>query len=244
MCGIIGIISPDNQLLRTTAASLLHESQIRGKHATGISYILHGRHITEKAPIPAETFIKNTFPKDLGNVMIGHTRYSTSDIEYNQPLRQDDISLVHNGVITQSAFEEWEAKFGYKDFKTRNDSEILLKRIAEKKEMDSWLDFEDSSIAAGAILRKELFCFRNGQRPLYIFYSKEVMGFASTENIIKRALGKTAEIYKTKPFEIYNFYISNNQIKCAAIETKHETTELQLDTIRGNSYLTDGCIKA
>lgn len=252
MCGIVGVIGESPDKIREAVVKLLLQSQIRGKHATGISYVKDGKIVTIKKPIPAMEFIE-LIPKDIGNIVIGHTRYSTSDSRYNQPLDKDNISLVHNGVITQAPFEQWEELYGLRDFTTRNDSEILLKTCCENKDMFGLLNFEESSIAAGIIKHGELWCFRNNRRPLYLFNTDDVLGFASTENIIKRALKTTLDIYKCKPNKMYNLYFSKGipfpaEIEQPIYETEieppiHETEEdLQFNTVRGLSYLNGKCI--
>lgn len=231
MCGIIGIISKDEKLTYNIARSLLNESQIRGKHATGVSFInKEDGLVTIKENIPAKDFI---FSKECGNILIGHTRYSTSNIEYNQPLQENNISIVHNGVITQAPFEQWEKLFNLKNFQTKNDSEILLKYLVENKH----LNFDNSSIAIGFIKNNNLYCFRNNQRPLYIFKGKDFTGFASTENIIKRAIkNKKYEIIKCIPNILYTLgsnFITKEKLNIHSICEK----ELQFNTIRGWKYL-------
>ena len=56
--------------------------------------------------------------------MIGHCRYSTSDLQYNQPIYNDDYSIAHNGVVSQEMPERWKELYGY-DCKTKNDSELI-----------------------------------------------------------------------------------------------------------------------
>lgn len=247
MCGIIGVIGTDENNVAIFTRNLLDESQIRGKHATGISFLKENEGlVTIKQAVKAKDFV---LPEHMGTVVIGHVRYSTSDIKYNQPLQEDGVSIVHNGVITQASFEEWEELFGYTDFSTRNDSEILLKRIDTDQGIDSWLDFENSSIACGVIIDGELCCFRNTKRPLYLFYSEEhnVIGFASTMNIIKRATKKLGEVIvmKTEANYIYNLSINmKNKVCVNSIMIKeNDERDLQFDTVRGYDYLTNGKIR-
>jgi glutamine phosphoribosylpyrophosphate amidotransferase len=230
MCGIIGVIGTDKQAVRSATKALLFESQIRGKHATGISYMEGSKLVTVKEPIPAKEFV---LPKDIGDKVIAHVRYSTSDLEYNQPLTEDNYSLVHNGVITQAPFEQWEKLYGFTDYKTRNDSEILLKAFKE----DMFINLPNASIAAGILVNDELLCFRNGQRPLYIFGTSNICGFASTENIISRALGKDVVAYKAKPNLIYNMRIKEGKLDLNTIDNDKTVKDLQFNTIRGWRYL-------
>lgn len=233
MCGIIGVISFNKKLVANTAKALMLQSEIRGKHATGISYYNAQGLVTLRSPEPVSQF---QFPEEMGNVMIGHVRYSTSNIEYNQPITEGNYSLVHNGVITQAPFEEWESLYGFKDFATKNDSEILLKAFKE----NMFCQFPESSIAAGILVNNEIVCWRNEHRPLYMFNNEHMHGFASTENIILRALGKSVTITKAEPNILYNLFIKNGASDSCTI-TKHGLNktkpDLQFETVRGYSYL-------
>jgi len=59
MCAVIGLklhnVTDDDlsQIRR-----IFHESQVRGMHATGVSFIKSGKVVTIKEPIPAKEFIK------------------------------------------------------------------------------------------------------------------------------------------------------------------------------------------
>ena len=108
MCAVLGVSGKvDSQVIRR----LFLESQIRGRHATGVSYYKEGKVHTIKEPLPAEKFLEKHDPKDWYEgdeiVMIGHCRYSTSDLEFNQPIANDQSSIVHNGVISQEMPDRW-----------------------------------------------------------------------------------------------------------------------------------------
>ena len=117
--------------------------------------------------------------------MIGHTRYSTSDLLYNQPISNDVLSVAHNGVISQEPPEDWESIYGLKT-KTRNDSELILQCIMRNKEPLTM--FKNSSMAYCALMEnKTLIAARNGERPLYLTNFKEGIIFTSTKDIAKRS---------------------------------------------------------
>jgi len=190
MCAIIGyscqqLSVPDIE----TIQKLFEESQIRGKHASGISYIDNGRVITKIAPIPGGEFIKtidlNQFIGTEFN-MVGHCRYSTSDIKYNQPIADEGLSVVHNGVITQEPFDKWTELFGYENFKTKNDTEILFKSI---KDENSLSDFHDASIATCVLESNPvtLSWYRNGKRPTSFYKKDKTIIISSTKDILLRS---------------------------------------------------------
>ena len=192
---------------------VFHESKIRGMHATGISFIpAWGKDeiVTIKQPVPADKFAENHLHddniKDLissdGNLyLIGHCRYSTSDLEFNQPLGNNDKAIVHNGVITQELPENWSKIFNY-TCETKNDSELVL-------HSDNALgEYPDASMAVCELsVEKKLTAYRNGKRPLYMTNLENGILFTSTEDIPKRAEidGVTAEV----PMDTYVTFDEN-----------------------------------
>jgi len=197
MCGVLGasiqnVTAADLDTIR----KLFYESQIRGKHATGVTYYKDGSLVTIKEPTSAEEFIKLHDPADWvdGDTLtfIGHCRYSTSDLRYNQPIADDTLSLVHNGVISQELPDNWESLYGFKT-ETKNDSELLFHTLKEGHEPEYW---EDASISAIWLTDTGSISYnRNGKRPLWIYQSARRIILASTEDVLKRS-GITSGVYK------------------------------------------------
>ena len=189
MCAIIGAVvrnptANDFQLLKR----VFLESKIRGMHATGLSYVKNNEVITEKLPVPADQFpFKfSEYVNEDGNLyLVGHCRYSTSDLEYNQPISNGNVSVVHNGVITQELPERWEELYGY-DCETKNDTELLLHTIQENvSPLRRW---KDASLSVCVLSRqKTLKVFRNGKRPNYLTLIPNGVIITSTKDISKRA---------------------------------------------------------
>jgi glutamine phosphoribosylpyrophosphate amidotransferase len=189
MCSVIGAIIKEP---RAEDFLMLHrvflESKIRGMHATGISYVKHGKIITEKRPVPADEFPFN-FPsyvnEDGSLYMIGHCRYSTSDLEFNQPIANENLSVVHNGVITQELPEKWKELYGY-DCETKNDTELILHTAEDC--ISPLVRWKDSSLAVIELhVDKVIRFYRNGKRPLYLTSMTNGVIITSTEDIPKRA---------------------------------------------------------
>lgn len=206
MCGVLGITIADfNERDYGTIRSLFQQSMIRGKHATGVSYVKGGKVHTIKEPIPADEFIQKqnleTWRNEDGNLYcIGHIRYSTSDLRYNQPFATDELGIVHNGVISQEPPSSWVEKYGY-ETETANDSELIL-RAMEKNE-NPLAVFNPASMAVCVIHSdKRLTAYRNNERPLYYYSDERVTIFASTKDILSRSGFPTW--IKTRMFEIYN----------------------------------------
>lgn len=208
MCAIVGtvILKPtvgDLALLR----NVFIESMIRGKHATGISFLPHWSKdiVTVKESISADKFVAihltddklpNLINEDGNLYLIGHCRYSTSDLLYNQPINDEYTSIVHNGVITQEDPSEWESLYGYKCI-TKNDSELLLYATSPLDE------FINSSMAVCELDRdnKSLGYYRNGKRPLYSTNLPNGILITSTEDITLRSgiMSKANQV----PYGIY-----------------------------------------
>jgi len=189
MCSVIGAIIKEplaEDFLMLHRVFL--ESKIRGMHATGISYVKHGKIITDKRPVPADEFPFN-FPsyvnEDGSLYLIGHCRYSTSDLEFNQPIANENLSVVHNGVITQELPEKWKELYGY-DCETKNDTELILHTAEDC--ISPLIRWKDSSLAVIELhVDKVIRFYRNGKRPLYLTNISNGCIITSTADVPKRA---------------------------------------------------------
>jgi glutamine phosphoribosylpyrophosphate amidotransferase len=185
MCAVIGAIIKDpraEDFLMLQRVFL--ESKIRGLHATGIAYVKNNEIVIDKRPVPADDFPFN-FPsyvnEDGSLYLIGHCRYSTSDLEFNQPIGRQDQAIVHNGVITQELPENWKEIYGY-DCITKNDSELVL------HSEDPLTEFPDMSMGVCELhVDKKLRVYRNGKRPLYLTSIPSGCIITSTADIARRA---------------------------------------------------------
>lgn len=191
MCAIIGayIENPSSRDL-IMLADVFRESSIRGLHATGVSWVRGGEIKTVIDAKPATLFLEsldlnNCINEDGNLYLIGHCRYSTSDLQYNQPLWNENISIVHNGVVSQEMPENWERLYGYK-CKTRNDSELILHTLDAKK--SPLQEFPNASMAVVELYKeKKLRFYRNGKRPIYFTSLPNGGIITSTKDIAVRA---------------------------------------------------------
>lgn len=192
MCGVIGasfkfVTDEDVKLVER----VILESMIRGKHATGVTYLSDGKLTTIKSPVPADVFLRDnpvSYMVDKSNPdchrlrLIAHTRYSTSDLRYNQPFSNGQVAIVHNGVVSQEDMSEWKYKT-----ETANDSELILRSVESGS--DPLHDFPDASMAVVQLTKEGLLIgYRNDARPLW--YTNAVPRgklFASTRDILVRA---------------------------------------------------------
>jgi glutamine phosphoribosylpyrophosphate amidotransferase len=220
MCGVLGITiknfaKKDHDLVR----GLFIQSMIRGKHATGVSYVKNGKVFTDKKSVPADEFINNQNLEDWTNedghlYCVGHIRYSTSDLRYNQPMASDKLSVVHNGVISQELSETWESTYKLRT-ETSNDSELVLRAMEEN--LNPLQHFDPASMAVCALYNdKRLIAYRNGERPLYYTYGTNGFVFASTADILKRAGFQFSvkvpmyEVFTIDKFNVTSYTMDNN----------------------------------
>jgi len=225
MCGVLGIVIQDcKEKDYGLVRSLFQQSMIRGKHATGVSFVKNNKIHTIKQPVSADKFIKENEPKDWvnedGNLYcIGHIRYSTSDLRYNQPFSSEKLSIVHNGVISQDSPETWQTSYGLKT-ETANDSELILRAFEKDEEPLAY--FKPSSMAVCSLqANKTMLAFRNEARPLYYHVEDRMAIFTSTKDIAKRS-GVNNSI-KT---EMYTYYVIEN-FELSLIEMNTNVEDLQ-----------------
>ena len=216
MCAVIGayIESPSSEDLETLA-KVFYESSIRGLHATGISWLKNGEIKTVIEGKPAPLFLESLDLADCvnedGNLyLIGHCRYSTSDLKYNQPLYNENFAIVHNGVVSQEMPEDWERLYGYKCV-TRNDSELILHTLEAKK--SPLVEFADASMAVVELHRdKKIRFYRNGKRPLYFTSLRNGRIITSTKDIAVRSSLVTSQEAKMNRYTVTGkdvFYIED-----------------------------------
>lgn len=193
MCGVLGIFIRDfNEGDYGLIRSLFQQSMIRGKHATGVSYVKEGKVHTIKEPIPADEFISKqnleTWRNEDGNLYcIGHIRYSTSDLRYNQPFSTDQLGIVHNGVISQEPASTWFETYDLR-CETENDSELILRAMESEERKHPLVEFHPASMAVCTVdNEKVITAFRNEERPLYYSKDDRKILFASTQDIFTRS---------------------------------------------------------
>jgi glutamine phosphoribosylpyrophosphate amidotransferase len=190
MCAVAGLYSIEySPEAINLFREILKQSQIRGKHASGVSYLLDGLVVTEKTSSPIIDFIEDFDMSDL-KVMIA-------------PL---NLSIVHNGVITQENPLKWKERFGY-NCETMNDSELIYRAIREGEE--PLVEFTNSSMSVIVLKKDEFSFYRNGNRPLWYYKYKRHLFVASTKDIINRAFlkvtGKAAKPINCKAGIKYSY---------------------------------------
>jgi len=187
MCGVIGVHLKDvseNDL--NIVENVFRQSMIRGKHATGVSYVKHGSIHTDKRGVPVTEFFRTCdvadwVNEDGGLYLIGHIRYSTSDVRYNQPFDNGYLAIAHNGVISQEDPSTWDY-----ECETKNDSELIL-RALENNAHPLWKYWDRSMAVVTITADKLLTGFRNHERPLWATSMPNGVIFTSTKDIAARS---------------------------------------------------------
>jgi len=200
MCGVVGakISSPKNSDIELLKRVFL-ETEIRGKHASGVAWF-NGKDISiVSKPITISEFLKDfSFEQCIVNdelSLIGHIRYSTSDLKFNQPIGDNEFCIVHNGVISQEGPENWDKRYSYK---TRNDTEILWNCLKNNRNYNE--DYKGCSVSVVSLDKDgNISNSRNGLRPQWKGTLENGYIIASTRNILKRAGFKDESIEKVLP---------------------------------------------
>ncbi len=212
MCGILGMIGTVPPKHWDEAYTLLQNififSKARGTDASGFSAIHAGKKtlITEKRPIDSLKFVERcsrfkALRKAMPNVLVGHTRFSTSGHasrgRNNHPFNSNRYSLVHNGGVSN-----WKnlASSHSINMRTETDSEILLHLLERNSSFHDGIQntmdiVTDSSRIAVANIqydeeKPKLFLFRNDSNPISVMLHPKynTLFFASERKYLEDGL--------------------------------------------------------
>ena len=228
MCGIVAIDIQDISSDQIEEVKrILLETEIRGRHASGISWYSNGQVHTVKASKPISQLLEDfdiyrcVDENDGHLAMIAHIRYSTSDLDYNQPITTaQDFAVVHNGIISQAEPGTWNEEYGLGDPLGRNDSELVLMALEQNKHPLKL--FKDSSMAVATLTNKgKVRVFRNGKRPLWLTQMYNGWIATSTRDIVERAEVTFTHQSPAKPGVDYN--LTHNSLDVVV----HDMVDLQ-----------------
>lgn len=210
MCSLFGFLDYQgivpHRMLRKLTQALANAAEERGTDAAGISYVKDGKVVIYKRPKPAHKLHFN--PPEGTRAVLGHTRMTTQGSEKNNqnnhPFygRTPDISwsLAHNGCLYNDSALRKEKKLPDTDIET--DSYIAVQLI----ESQNKLNFDSLRYMAEAVHGSFTFSlldennslyFVKGSNPLCLLHFADIglYVYASTESIMKNALGKIG-LYK------------------------------------------------
>lgn len=219
MCCLFGFIDYSHKLTRKQRLRLLSTlstaCEARGTGATGISYVLGGRQVIYKRPLPAHLMWYRV-PRSLSIVM-GHTRMATQGSELvntnNHPFPgvagQTHFSLAHNGILTND--KTLRKKYKLPATKVETDSYVAVQLLEQYGQInfDSLRfmaeELEGSFTITVLTGRDELY-FVKGNNPLaiYRFPQSGLYAYASTEDILRKGLRNSRlNLGKGEPVRVF-----------------------------------------
>ncbi len=136
-CGVFGIYAPERDVARLTYFALF-ALQHRGQESAGIATASRGGNIMaiRDQGLVAQVFDEHTLRSLVGEMAIGHVRYSTtgsSEWENAQPIVRDDrrtLALAHNGNLINAVELHSELRGRDVPFRSTSDSEIIAALLA------------------------------------------------------------------------------------------------------------------
>src|SRR5213593_1107029 len=136
MCGIFGVRAPGRDVARLTYFGL-HALQHRGQESAGIAVCDEGRlTVLRDMGLVTQVFTEQNLSGLLGNVAIGHTRYSTTGSSRwanAQPLLHHGgartVALGHNGNLVNAGELRAELAADGVPLASTSDSELIAALI-------------------------------------------------------------------------------------------------------------------
>ncbi|MEA2210381.1 MAG: amidophosphoribosyltransferase [Solirubrobacteraceae bacterium] len=136
-CGVFGIYAPEHDVARL-AYFALFALQHRGQESAGIATAHRGGNLMaiRDQGLVSQVFDEHTLRSLLGDMAIGHVRYSTtgsSEWENTQPVVRDDrrtLALAHNGNLINAVELHAELRGHDVPFRSTSDSEIIAALLA------------------------------------------------------------------------------------------------------------------
>ena len=220
MCCLFGFVDYGHKLTRKQRLRLLSSLAIaaegRGSDATGLAYVLGGRQVIYKRPLPAHKMWYR-LPSSVTTVM-GHTRMATQGSELvninNHPFPgmagQTHFALAHNGVLTND--KVLRKKHKLPATKVETDSYVAVQLLEQYGQInfDSLRfmaeELEGSFTITVLTDRDELY-FVKGNNPLTIYHFPQsgLCAYASTEDILRKGLKNShLNLGKAEPVRVYS----------------------------------------
>ena len=206
MCGLFGFVNYGKPLsssvLSILCNSLAVESETRGSHATGVSFVKDNQLCVLKKPKKASS-LEIKVP-DATSALIGHTRHTTQGSEkqnYNNhpfqgKIRTQEFSLAHNGVIANDSDLKKQLKLPKTNIET--DSYVCVQLLESQNKLNfNSIKYMAEKIS-GSFTLTLLDCTNNlyivkGDSPLSILNFRQLglLVYASTDSILWRAITET-----------------------------------------------------
>ena len=219
MCCLFGVVDRCQKLTRKQRLRLLSSLAIaaegRGSDATGLAYVLGGRQVIYKRPLPAHKMWYR-LPASVTTVM-GHTRMTTQGSAKqnvnNHPFPGTAgnmrFALAHNGVLTND--KTLRKKYKLPATKVETDSYVAVQLLEQYGQInfDSLRfmaeELEGSFTITVLTGRDELY-FVKGNNPLAIYHFPQngLCVYASTEEILRKGLKNShLNLGKVEPVRVF-----------------------------------------
>ena len=205
MCCLFGILDYGQNLsskqLNKMVAILSKACEARGTDATGIAYNHNGKLCIFKRPLPAHR-MHYRIPDGVHHIM-GHTRMTTQGNEKfnynNHPFLgkagNTDFALAHNGVLYNDEVLRYTENLPKTHIET--DSYVAVQLIEKKRTLNAdglkyMAESLEGSFTITVMDKDNTLYFVKGDNPMCIYHFKEkgIYIYASTEEILLKAIGK------------------------------------------------------
>lgn len=194
-CGVAGFYSPSPANIPEKLFYSLFSLQHRGQESAGISYRKNGKTVTYKDLGMVSSVLSRYLQIERKTTTgIGHVRYSTrggNRIENAQPIaatfNKGDVSLAHNGNISNASALHKELTEAGSIFQTTSDTELVLHMISLSRQktffeaLTETLQRLEGAFSMVLMHDDNLIVVRDpmGFRPLYIGESDGLVAAAS-----------------------------------------------------------------
>ena len=235
-CGVFGIYEPEKTKVASSVYYGLYALQHRGQEACGIAVCNDGViDYIKGIGLVNEVFNKDNLKNiNIGNMAIGHVRYSTTggnNINNIQPIviqhNKGNLALAHNGNLTNAYDLRQQFELNGAIFHGTSDTESICYSIVKERiktdSIESAIEKVMKSIKGAyscvALSSTKLIAFRDpyGFRPLVLGKTKTNGYVVASESCAIDAIGATF-IRDILPGEIV--VISNDGIKSIKTENK------------------------
>ena len=221
MCCLFGLIDYGHQLDRRQKTrmvrALARECEARGTDAAGIAYHSGGTLHIDKRPGPARR-ARFTVPGDA-RVVMGHTRMTTQGsakyVPNNHPCGgktgRQPFALAHNVVLYNDVLLR--KQFGLPNTRIKTDSYVAVQLLERQNALDfaslrNMAEQVQGTFVFIVLDAKDNLYFVRGDNPLCLYHypQEQLYLYASTEEILKKALSLPAFSSLSQPENIPKRY--------------------------------------